>query len=110
MEIEGENEIDDGDWLIGLSYDLEGCLRGFGIALAIVAYMDPDATAGWGDHGLEIPESATLRAALGPGLLRQAPARSERVAAFLRNVGLPDVAQELLATYGSQGSAASQAA
>lgn len=107
MEIEGENEINDGDWLIGISYDLEGCLRGFGIALAIVAYMDPDATAGWTDRGLEIPQSATLRAALRPGLLRQAPARSERVAAFLRNVGLPDVAQEFWETYGSQDSATS---
>lgn len=109
LEIEDNNGEGDRDCYgpFNNSYDLEGSLRGLGIALAIVAYTNPDATAGWGDHGLEFPESATLRAALRSDLVRQARARSERVAAFLRSVGLPDVARDFLATYGSTQNAAS---
>lgn len=100
-----EIAIDKGDWTIDSHCELEGCLRGFGIALAIVAYMDPNAAGEWDGHGVEFPNSATLRAALRPGLLQQAPARSKRVASFLQSVGLPDVAQEFLATYGLPESA-----
>lgn len=72
-------------------------LRGLGIAFAMMCHLGHHS----GDcHVLTMPDSATLHAALRSDLIAKARERSERVSVFLRNVGLPLIADEFLATYG----------